>query len=316
MDTQTSSKFPCTAEEWENLCYQLTESFMAETSLAKLARNIGMKWPIRGGDECPRKYITYSLEELADMPEFFGKGNRLELLYTILREAQGFDDPFRQMVSHLDAVAKSENEALRSLRELEIPADFPVALAGFAPEVQTLCMAEEMATIAQLIDFSQRCAKSVVLGGDFRAFLNALSHLDVGNLRRYLPVREGAKGIHLAESIGLLARQLPDGFAGGLLKMYQLSCDKPAWRDARALNREEMSELVGELKGALEDRFKLMPNQAQQLRHALESGPAAMVRFFAPIGDPAIEDLCQAMTMAALDIKPRGGSLFNRLLNR
>lgn len=316
METQSSSKFPCTAEEWETLCYQLTESFMAETSLAKLALNMGLKWPIRGAEECPRKYISYSLEELAEMPEFFGKGNRLEVLYRILKEAQSFDDPFRQMVSHLDEVAKSENEALRSLRELEIPEDYPVSLAGFAPEVQTLCMAEEMSTISELIAFSQRCAKSVVLGGDFRSFLNALCHLDVANLRRYLPVREGSKGIHLAESISLLARQLPDSFAASLLKMYQLSCDKPAWAEARQLGREEMNELVGELKGALEDRFKLMPNQAQQMRHALESGQAATVRYFAPIGDPAIEDLCQAMAMAALGIKPRGGSLFNRLLSR
>ena len=74
-------QFPFSVEDWDALRSYFNDSVMAETSLCSLAKNLGLKWPIRGKDETPQKYIKFTLEELADLPEFFGKGNRLPLFY-------------------------------------------------------------------------------------------------------------------------------------------------------------------------------------------------------------------------------------------
>jgi hypothetical protein len=49
-------------------------------------------------------------------------------------------------------------------------------------------------------------SQSVIVGGDFKKLLNALSHVDEGALAEVLPFRRGAKGLHLAKALAQAAR--------------------------------------------------------------------------------------------------------------
>jgi hypothetical protein len=46
----------------------------------------------------------------------------------------------------------------------------------------------------------------VIVGGDFKKLLNALSHIDENSLAEVLPFRPGQKGLHLVEAIAHCSR--------------------------------------------------------------------------------------------------------------
>lgn len=311
---ETEKKLPFTAEEWDKLRFLFQDSVMAKTNLCKLAQNMGTKWPIRGRDETPGKYTGQTLESLLEMTEFYGKENRLPLLYAILKETQSLDDPFSDMVCHLDRVAQQENEVANALSQLEVPADYPLELANFSRETLSLCDSEGIQTLAEFAEFAHKSAKSVVIGGDYRLFLNALTQMDKRALKVFLPIREDESGIFLAESIGHLASQLTDRKAASLLDAYQIPTTKASWNKASRLEKGELLSLIEEIKPAVKRRFDLMPDQTQQLRHAVESGEAARVRFFVSLRDPDREGLALAIALAALDIKPRSKGIISRFL--
>lgn len=288
---------------------------MADTSLTKLARDLGYQWPIRGSAETPRKYLHHSLESLTAMPEFFGKGNRLPLLYEILSHTMAMDDPFADMATHLDAAPSAAEEPLQALQSMEVPPDFPVDFAHFAPDTLTLCASENLLTLADLIGFSHRCSRSVLLGGDFQRFFNALLQRDSATLRQYLPLREGRTGLFLAETLGFFTARLSDAEAATLLRMYRLTTTRQSWNEAAPIARADHPELLRVLRESAQKRFALMPDQTQQLRHALESGEAATIRFFAPLSDPDVETLSMAIAKAAFEHKPASGSLLKKLLS-
>jgi hypothetical protein len=317
MKTEPSSTEPkrlITSAEWDTLRYHFQDSVMAKTSLCKLAKDMGSKWPIRGKDETPEKYIGHTLEALSDMHEFYGNSNRLPLLYTILKETLSLDEPYSEMVRHFDEVSSQEDEAIQALQELEIPVDFPVEFANFSDDTLNLCRAEKIGTIGRFVEFAQQSAKTVVISGDYRLFLNSLVQRDIKGLRAFLPLREGEQGLFLAESIGHLASQLSDRQAASLLNAYQISTTRPAWAPEKALSKADTLALLAEVKEVMGNRFDMMPDQAQQLRHAVQSGEAACVRFFISLRDAEIEGLAMAIAMAALEVKPRFKGLISRIL--
>lgn len=311
--SSTSAKQLITSSEWDTLRYHFQDSPMARTSLKKLAKDMGEQWPIRGKGETPEKYIGQTLEALGEMPEFYGKGNRLPLLCTILKETLGLDDPFSDMVRHFDEVSRKGDEALLALQELEVPEDFPVEFANFSDDTLRLCQAEKIETIGRFVQFAQESARTVVISGDYRLFLNSLIQRDIKGLRAFLPLREGESGLFLAETIGHLASRLSERQAASLLEAYQISTTRPAWSPEKALSRHETTALIAETKDVLQSRFEMMPDQAQQLRHAVQSGEAACVRFFISLGDADIEGLSMAIAMAAFEVKPRHKGLFGRM---
>jgi hypothetical protein len=69
------------------------------------------------------------------------------------------------------------------------------------------------------------------------------------------------------------------------------------------------------MKRPLEKCFEQMPDQAQELRCAIESGINSSVRFFVSLNDPDYEGLALAMTKAALDVKPRFKSFIGSFLS-
>lgn len=306
---------PFTPAEWDRLRYKMQDSMMVDTQLTKLAQSLGTKWPIRGKEETPRKYIGSTLDVLEELPEFFGKGNRLSLLYSILKDTQSLDDPFDDMVSHLGQVAGQDNEGLSALAEVEVPAFFPVDLSCFTEQTHSLCRAEEIKTVGELIEFTQKCAKSVFLGGELQQFLNGLMQRDRASLKRFLPLRENESGIFLAEALGHLVSKLSPSQAASAIALGQMETENAAWSADKALPKAEAQLLPDDLKSKVEPLLMLLPDQAQELRHALQSGLAPSVRFFASLRNADRETLAIAVARIAMNEIPKSKGFMKRFIS-
>lgn len=183
---------------------------MVDTALSSLAENLdGPEWPGAGKKDTPADYIDLSYNEAMGMLTSKGYApDSMEQLIEILRETLAFDDPFGDMVEHSEAAAEAENPILENLKKLEIPEDFPIALSSLAKDAKEFCELEKLSTLAEFAVFAQGMSQNIIVGGDFKTLLNALSHIDEQAIAKFLPFRPGAKGLHLVEAIGGVARGL------------------------------------------------------------------------------------------------------------
>lgn len=203
-----------TAKDWDEVRTAFATSIMVDTSLSSLAQNLDAPdWPIKSKEETPAKYIDLTFDEVVEMIQLKGqKPERIDQLISILKETLAFDSPFGEMVSQAEASASRENQLLKNLAKLNIPENFPITLTALEPGTQEFCKLEKLATLGEFAVFAQGMSQNVIVGGDFKKLLNALSHVDEGALAEVLPFRRGTKGLHLAESLAHAARY-PDAAA-------------------------------------------------------------------------------------------------------
>ena len=196
-----------TIRDWDETRAAFASSIMVNTAISSLAQNLdGPDWPLKGKDETPAKYIDLSYEEVIEYLALKGQPpERIDQLIGILKDTLSFDDPFGDMVSQTEETGKKDNQMLRNLARLEIPESFPIAMTALSKETQEFCKLEKLGTLGEFAIFAQGMAQNVIVGGDFRKLLNALSHVDEQALSEVLPFRRGAKGLHLIEALGLAA---------------------------------------------------------------------------------------------------------------
>lgn len=196
-----------TIRDWDETRAAFATSIMVNTALSSLAQNLdGPDWPLKGKDETPAKYIDQSYEEVIEYLAMKGQpAERIDQLIGILKDTLSFDDPFGDMVAQTEEAEKKDNQMLRNMARLEIPESFPIAMTALSKETQEFCKLEKLATLGQFAVFAQGMAQNVIVGGDFRKLLNALSHVDEQAIAEVLPFRRGAKGLHLIEALALAA---------------------------------------------------------------------------------------------------------------
>ncbi len=313
---QTAAKeySPVSAQDWDALRGNLKGTVMASTNLGSLARNVGLKWPIRGKEETPERYIDCGLDELADMPEFFGKGNRLPLLYSILEETMRLDDPFAEMIEGFDVVEAEAPADPTILQELQVPDAFPVDLMNFSRRTRTLCRDGGHETVGELLAFLKKSTSAVAINDEFQQFLYSVERSSVSRLKQFIPIREGSKGVYLAEALALIGRRLNDQQVATLLYAYKISTTNCAWAEDAVLSKTQTLNLINQVSESVRKACDLLPEQAEELQKAVEGGISTSVRYFVPLGDPDMEGLGIAMAMAAMDIKPRIKGLIGSLL--
>jgi len=180
---------------------------MVNTAISSLAQNLdGPDWPLKGKDETPAKYIDLAYEEVIEYLALKAQPpERIDQLIGILKETLSFDEPFGDMVTQNEESERRDNQMLRNMARLEIPESFPIALSALSKETLDFCRLEKLGTLGEFAVFAQGMAQNVIVGGDFRKLLNALSHVDEQALSEVLPFRRGAKGLHLVEALGLAA---------------------------------------------------------------------------------------------------------------
>lgn len=200
-----------TSADWDKIRAGFASSILADTSLNSLAQNVDSPaWPLTGPEETPAGYIDFNFDDVQTL--LASKGvppERLDQLADILRETLAFDDPFGDMVTQIEESSERDNPILKNLGKLGIPETFPLVLTAISPETRDFCDAEKITTLGEFSLLAQSISQRVVVGGDFRALLNALSHVDEPVLARYLPFRPGSGGLHLIEAVGQLVAPLP-----------------------------------------------------------------------------------------------------------
>jgi hypothetical protein len=269
-----------TAQDWNEARTAFASSIMVDTSLSSLAQNLdGPDWPIKGKDETPAKYIDLSFEEVVELLQLKGQPpERIDQLVGLLKETLAFDSPFGDMVEQTQAASERDNPLLKNLAKLGIPENFPIALTALEPGTLEFCKLEKLSTLGEFAVAAQGMAQNVIVGGDFKKLLNALSHVDEATLAEVLPFRRGQKGLHLIEAIAQ-AVKVPDAAARA--------------EQATTWFREELATLEKELAAG-----------------------GSAERYFVALGDPALEqravDLLRphlrvALPKAAAPEKKKGG---------
>ncbi|AOS45362.1 hypothetical protein Verru16b_02443 [Lacunisphaera limnophila] len=316
-----------TSNEWDEIRKKFRSSIMADTSLVSLAQNLDTKdWPHKGEEETPSKYIDFTYEELLMLPEIAGSTDRADHLAGILKETLAFDDPFGDMVAQVEETASKENPILKTLARLGIPENFPLVLANFSEGTRVVCASEGIKTIGEFANLGQQMSTKVVLGGDFRNALNALTHGDEEGIGQFLPYRKGSTGLHLAEAIGLISAGLPRPDQLGLAKAYGATLPPAEASAARTLSKDQIEKHQGMMRVTLNTAFEWFKDgKAALLKHVSDGG--TYERYFVVINDPAREAIAVRLTSTALkdQVKPaavsapredKKGGFFSRLFGK
>jgi hypothetical protein len=197
-----------TAQDWDEVRAAFASSLLIDTSLHSLAVNLdGPDWPIHTASETPAAYIDLDFEELQELLALKGQpAERVDLLIGLLKETLAFDEPFGEMAQQTELSARRDNPLLKNLERLEIPPAFPIGLTTLNADTLEFCRLEQLKTLGEFAVFAQSMAQNVIVAGEFRGLLNALSHVDETALAAYLPFRPGSRGLHLAEALAQAAK--------------------------------------------------------------------------------------------------------------
>ena len=288
-----------TSSEWDDIRKKFRHSIMADTSLVSLAQNLDVKeWPHKGEDEKPSKYIDFTYEELLTLPEIAGKADKADHLIGILKETLAFDDPFGDMVSQVEQTSSKENPILKTLSRLGIPENYPLALSNFSEGTRVVCASEGVKTIGEFANLGQQMSTRVVLGGDFRNALNALTHGDEEGIGVFLPYRKGSTGLHLPEAIGLVPASLPRIDQVSLAKAYGAKLSNSDGAVAKPMSKDQIEKLESMMlvtvNSAL-DWFK--DGKAALLKHLADGG--SYERYFVVLNEPVREAIAAKLLSIA-----------------
>lgn len=232
-----------TASDWDTVRTAFTTSIMVDTSLSSLAQNLeGPDWPIKATGETPAAYIDLNYDEMREMLTLKGYPKHADLLISILQDTLSFDDPFGDMVQQADAASERDNPLIKNLGKLGVDESFPITLTAVDGDTREFCKLEGLGTLGEFAKFAQGMSQNVIVGGDFRKLLNALSHLDERGLAEVLPFRPGAKGLHLIEALGQADRAAsPGAHTEAALKYFSTELDE---LKARIVGGAELSREV------------------------------------------------------------------------
>lgn len=318
----TASSTTLTAQEWDSIRKRFRDSMMVDTEIIKLAQNLDLSWPLKGSDETPLKYIGLTRDELEMMPGLGSNPERMRLLHDILAETMAFDDPFGEMAEQVDSSSKHDDGARRTLEKLGVPLHYPIQLCAVSADTKSFCDDEGVLTLDQFIELSQRLAQSVVVGGDFRSFLNTLAHPDPKSISKFLPMRIGHTGLHLPEAIAQTLSIFNCSEKAHLYRQFGVRMPVEELGPITLLDRHSAGKVMQKIDAHLRQVFAFFDEDYQKLQNALAEGPEAVVRFFAPLGHADREKMAIALTKYVLgekeeeeEDKPKKG-FFARLFGR
>jgi hypothetical protein len=197
-----------TEKDWDEARTAFASSIMVDTQISSLAQNLdGDPWPIKTKDETPSLYIDLGYSEALELLALKGQtADRLDQLITILKETLAFDNPFGDMVEQTEAASARDNPLLKNMARAGIAENFPISLTALGSDTVEFCKLEGLKTLGEFAVFAQGMSQNVIIGGDFRKLLNALSNTDEATLSELIPFRKGAKGLHLVEALGQATR--------------------------------------------------------------------------------------------------------------
>ena len=279
-----------TSQQWDEVRSAFCSSILADTALNSLAQNLeGPSWPLTGAREVPSAYLDLSWSELRESLALRGQPPSVaDLLLSILEETLAFDTPFGDMLAPSATLAAEENPVVKNLAKLKIDPGFPVGLTALSADTQVFCELEHIKTVGELALAAQRMAGAVIVGGDFRALLNALSNIDEAELARYLPIRRGTTRVHYLEGLALAVRAQPVAVQAALVHRVRYPQSAAATTLARTVTPERLAQARealllhgGAMRGFCAEDYV-------ELQRDLYAGVQPR-RLVAVLGDPVVE---------------------------
>ncbi len=291
--------------EWDEIRKKFRHSIMADTSLVSLAQNLDTKeWPHKGEEEKPSKYIDFNYEELLMLPEIAGSADKADHLIGILKETLAFDDPFGDMVTQVEQSSTKDNPILKTLSRLSIPENYPLMLANFSEGTRIVCASEGVKTIGEFANLGQQMSTRVVLGGDFRNALNALTHGDEEGMGVFLPYRKGAIGLHLPEAIGLIPAGLSRADQLSMAKAYGAKLSNSDTAAAKPMTKEQIEKHEAMMRATVNAALEWFKDGKEALLKHLADG-GTLERYFVVLNEPAREAIAVKLISSVLKYGPK-----------
>jgi hypothetical protein len=295
-EVSTENKAKYGPEDWDQVRKAFVTSIMVDTSLVSLAQNLDMPdWPIAGASEVPSKYIDLEYSELIEMPGLAGHPERVDQLVTILRETLAFDQPFGEMVTEdSQATGEKDNPILKNLAKLGIPENFPMTFVALTQETREFCTLENLKTLKEFALFAQNMAQSVIVGGDFRALLNSLSHVDESTLAIYLPYRPGTRGLHLIEGLALAVRAYPAAMQAALAREFGARLGAEDAAKAEEISSHQTTPVVETLSQHTASYVEYFQSDLAVMQQQVNDG-LALGRLATVLNDPVVESVVTSL---------------------
>ncbi|CAM3118040.1 hypothetical protein [Rariglobus hedericola] len=302
-----------TSKDWDEVRVAFGSSILVDTSLTSLAQNLeGAAWPLAGLDETPATYIDLSFDDMRERLALQGQPPRIaDQLIEILKETLAFDEPFGDMVTQSESATVDENPLVKNLSKLKIPLDFPVTLTALSAETLLFCRLENITTIGGFALTAQRMAGTVVVGGDFRSLLNALSNIDERTLARYLPFRPGSKGLHYIEGLAQCVESQPVAIQAALARSLKQEISAAAEELARGISDEQLAKAKHDLQVQAAALRGFCPEDYADLQAQIASGTSPR-RLTTVLGEPSLEAVVTEF-ITPVAAKPKATGFFARL---
>ncbi|HTZ22225.1 MAG TPA: hypothetical protein VMC06_15180 [Opitutaceae bacterium] len=291
-----------TAQDWNEVRASFATSIMVDTPLKSLAQNLdGPDWPIPGQDETPSTYIDLTFDEVRSLLARKGQPAAcIDQLVAILRETLAFDSPFGEMVDQVEASEQRDNQLLKNLARLEIPAGFPIEFVALEADTREFCQLEKLTTVGEFAVFAQGLSQNVIVGGDFRALLNALAQNDEQALAKFLPLRAGTRGLHMPEALALGLRTQPLAVRAALARKAGAKLASPEAAAASSAPKDRVQTVEAELRErAARLAAEWFKADLAQLQQQVAAG-AALARLLVVLGDPLTEAVVADLLKAYL----------------
>jgi hypothetical protein len=280
-----------TEKDWDEIRMAFHTSIMVDTSLVSLAQNLDTdEWSLTGADETPAKYIDLSYPELARALSLAGAPESINHLITILRDTMAFDNPFGEMVQQTEVHAAKDNQLLKNFAKVDIPESYPIGLTQLSTDTLEFCQLENLSTLGQFAVFAQSMSKTVIVSGDFRKLLNALSQIDESALAELMPFRPGSKGLHLPEALALPVNGLAPAMRYALLRNFGAQITREEAVEANALPEEEVTAAAAALRARADQFFGWFADELSELKKQIDQG-GSIERYLMVLNDPVAETL-------------------------
>jgi hypothetical protein len=210
------------------------------------------------------------------------------------------------MVTQVEQSSSKDNPILKTLSRLGIPENYPLMLANFTEGTRIVCASEGVKTIGEFANLGQQMSTRVVLGGDFRNALNALTHGDEEGMAVFLPYRKGSTGLHLPEAIGLISAGLSRADQLSLAKAYGAKLSNSDAAAAKPMSKEQIEKhevMMRVTVNAALEWFK--EGKEALLKHLADGG--TFERYFVVINEPVREAIAVRLISGVLKNVPKAG---------
>jgi hypothetical protein len=208
---------------WDKAAYRAQGSPFEDLAISTLAKNTGTRsWSRPGGkvrSDTIARYIYLTFDKLLEI-EKLDLRSAIHLL-EICEATFLFEEECNDMGAFDEIDRQAYQQRMRFVEEFGLYQDFPLSLANLDSQLHELCVAEEIMTFLDLMEFLDKLADKAWIGGTYRSLQNVFAHGDEKGLMKYFPYRMGHRGFHLPESLSFILNRLPKHKLNAVLEYHE-----------------------------------------------------------------------------------------------